>query len=209
MTRAALVLVCFGPVACSGSGVDWYIDAPTAPRHVGVHVQVRDGSCFGEVVHEEFVHGMGGQRLKSLQPGQYGFAATLLDASLCTSVAEGCVEAIVPRSEPVVTTAEPCEGDCACDGCELLCRQTDAAISPDANWDSGAGCSCSLPNAVSDCADHVCSIVACDLGFEDCDDRQATGCETNTRTSALNCGVCGVACLPGTACVNSVCESDE
>jgi hypothetical protein len=50
----------------------------------------------------------------------------------------------------------------------------------------------------------MCGIAACDAFFGDCD-RLAPGCETDLRTDATNCGVCGNACPNGAVCVNAGC----
>lgn len=39
----------------------------------------------------------------------------------------------------------------------------------------------------------VCDF-ACEAGFDDCDGNPNNGCETDTETSVLHCGACGVAC---------------
>jgi hypothetical protein len=47
--------------------------------------------------------------------------------------------------------------------------------------------------------------VACAPGFGDCDGNAANGCETDTRTSAAHCGMCGHACATGQVCVAGTC----
>ena len=55
-----------------------------------------------------------------------------------------------------------------------------------------------------------CELGACRLncpeGQGDCDALTATGCETNLRTSATNCGRCGNACAAGTTCQGGACR---
>ena len=48
----------------------------------------------------------------------------------------------------------------------------------------------------------------CVDGFTDCDGASTNGCETDPRTSATNCGACGVVCAAGRACVASACSGD-
>ncbi len=52
----------------------------------------------------------------------------------------------------------------------------------------------SLNVAAHGCAAGACTVVRCAAGFGDCDGTAANGCETNTQTSAANCGACGRAC---------------
>lgn len=58
------------------------------------------------------------------------------------------------------------------------------------------------------CQDGACAL-DCDNGFEDCDERVDTGCETDTTSDTGHCGACENACsIPNTvaACVDSSCE---
>jgi hypothetical protein len=67
------------------------------------------------------------------------------------------------------------------------------------------GNACAVNNGTPACAGGACGIAACNAGFGDCDTIVATGCETNTNTSPLNCGMCGHACMPGEACSRGAC----
>src|SRR5262249_3146949 len=44
------------------------------------------------------------------------------------------------------------------------------------------------------CTTGTCEISSCIPPFADCDGKAANGCETNTETSAKNCGGCGLGC---------------
>jgi hypothetical protein len=59
--------------------------------------------------------------------------------------------------------------------------------------------------ATSGCTDRTCTVLACNAGFGDCDGGAANGCETNTQTSAANCGSCGFACQAGEGCAAGAC----
>jgi len=52
-------------------------------------------------------------------------------------------------------------------------------------------------NASATCRSGTCGL-SCDSGFDDCDGRAATGCETSLRT-LTDCGACGTACAPANA----------
>ncbi len=60
---------------------------------------------------------------------------------------------------------------------------------------------CNLANSNSQCmmmnGNEVCSLVACNTGFANCDMIAANGCETNSQTDANNCGSCGNVCPSG------------
>jgi hypothetical protein len=70
------------------------------------------------------------------------------------------------------------------------------------------GQACSFPNASAACQGGTCALVACNLGFADCDGDASNGCEVNLKTSLAHCGACNAACdLPNAAetCNNGVC----
>jgi hypothetical protein len=51
-------------------------------------------------------------------------------------------------------------------------------------------------------------VAACNAGFGDCDGMAANGCETNTTSSAQNCGSCGRVCANNVPyCFNSACTA--
>ncbi len=94
-------------------------------------------------------------------------------------------------------------GDCdgnASNGCE-----TNLAVSP-ANC---AVCGTVCPGGASaTCASGVCGLSSCASGTGDCDGNAGNACETDTRTSASNCGTCGNVCSFANAngtCTASVC----
>jgi alpha-tubulin suppressor-like RCC1 family protein len=45
----------------------------------------------------------------------------------------------------------------------------------------------------------------CNEGFANCDGDGANGCEVDTRTNAMHCGMCGRSCGAGESCVAGVC----
>jgi hypothetical protein len=92
-------------------------------------------------------------------------------------------------------------GDCdmnADNGCE-----TDTQTS--VTHCGGCGRACNLPNAGSACAAGVCAITTCNTGFADCDMSAANGCEVNTASDNVNCGMCGRRCAAGQICAAGAC----
>lgn len=63
---------------------------------------------------------------------------------------------------------------------------------------------CDGTNGRPACSDGVCYPI-CNDGFGHCDANPDTGCTTNLRTDAANCGACGNACTTG-VCDQGVCK---
>ncbi|MFO0625452.1 MAG: FG-GAP-like repeat-containing protein [Polyangiales bacterium] len=143
-----------------------------------------------------------------------GSATNGCETSTNTSVAHcgGCGALCAPANATGACSAGVCGvascnagfGNCdgnASNGCET---STNTSV---ANC-GGCGNACSLPNATPTCAAGVCAISACLTGFGDCDGNASNGCETNTNTSATNCGGCGAACSypnAGAVCTTGRC----
>jgi len=76
------------------------------------------------------------------------------------------------------------------------------------NVEGQCGCLCTLPHAVTDCLQGVCSIRECEPGWGDCDADASTGCETDLTSSLGHCGACGQSCALAHAdatCEHSAC----
>jgi len=82
-----------------------------------------------------------------------------------------------------------CDGNPA-NGCEVV-------LGNDARHCAACGTVCATGNnAAATCNAGQCGL-ACDTGFGDCDGAPGNGCETDTRTAAAHCGVCGRTCATG------------
>lgn len=89
----------------------------------------------------------------------------------------------------------PSFGDCdlnLTNGCEV-------ALSSDAAHCGTCGHACEvLPHAVVGCAAGACGIERCEVGWGDCDQQPANGCETHLAEDSASCGTCGQLCpVPG------------
>lgn len=64
------------------------------------------------------------------------------------------------------------------------------------------------PNSTATCTNGMCGLT-CTMGFADCNNNAADGCEVDLRTSTANCGTCGFVCsganAVSTACTNGQC----
>jgi hypothetical protein len=95
---------------------------------------------------------------------------------------------------------EDCDGNKA-NGCEVNTTNN-------VNYCGNCSNKCSFANAASGCVNGVCTVVACNTGYADCDGAAANGCEINLKTEVDNCNSCGAKCSTagGTAsCTNGVC----
>jgi hypothetical protein len=67
------------------------------------------------------------------------------------------------------------------------------------------GKECGTANGTPKCTAGVCSIT-CSSGYDDCNGKNADGCEVNLKTDAHNCGSCGHDCGGG-SCSNGYCTA--
>jgi hypothetical protein len=95
-----------------------------------------------------------------------------------------------------------------CDGLD-----NDGNLEVDEDWDfqtdsencGGCGITCELENASAACVGGLCTVDACDEGWDDCNALAADGCETDL-SEPLFCGACvPLGGVPGEPC--GVCES--
>jgi hypothetical protein len=93
-------------------------------------------------------------------------------------------------SKCAITSCNMGFGDCnkmPGDGCE-------ANFGTDPKNCMGCGNVCNVQNATAACANGVCAVGMCNMGFGDCNNKANDGCETNTGGDAQNCGACGKPC---------------
>jgi hypothetical protein len=96
----------------------------------------------------------------------------------------------------------------ASDGCETNLANTMAHC-------GGCNLACDLANASESCIPSlqtglgVCTLNACNAGYQNCNLSPADGCEINTTNDVANCGNCFSPCNfanAGASCVNSTCQ---
>jgi DNA-binding beta-propeller fold protein YncE len=67
---------------------------------------------------------------------------------------------------------------------------------------------CGFANATATCSAGTCALATCNAGRGNCNMNTADGCETDTQTSATNCGGCGTTCMfanATAACAGGMC----
>jgi hypothetical protein len=94
-----------------------------------------------------------------------------------------------------------CNGNPA-DGCEVN-------IDTDVNNCGACGHQClPAPNAAAAaCSAGTCAITSCLVGFADCNQIAADGCEVNINTDPNNCGACGHQCVRTANVAAMVCSA--
>ncbi len=131
-----------------------------------------------------------------------------------------------PAPAPDVVDASVAPGaDAAADAPELPDAMDAGELPPDVQWKvADAGCihtdvqsdplNCGFcgnmcpvrPNSIARCLVRSCSWI-CAQNFQNCDANATNGCETDLRTSARHCGVCGRECQINQVCRDSRCVS--
>ncbi len=127
-------------------------------------------------------------------------------AALC-SEPDGCQPDVEPDGTDCQldnAVAKCLSGDCTLVSCvdELLYADCDNKVDTGCEvelWHDIANCGecshlCTFPNAFPQCQNGLCSISACKPAFFNCDNNEATGCESNSVTDPTNCGECGIIC---------------
>ncbi|MCH2109787.1 MAG: hypothetical protein MK135_10680 [Polyangiaceae bacterium] len=88
-----------------------------------------------------------------------------------------------------------------CDGLD-----NDCDLEIDERDQADLGCSAAEAVAASYCLQRSCELARCEIGWGDCNQNQADGCEASLRDDVSHCGACNVACPSGAACVDGVCD---
>jgi hypothetical protein len=79
-------------------------------------------------------------------------------------------------------------------------------VSADVNNCGGCNNVCVTPHATPACASSMCAIGQCDVGYQNCDNDVATGCEIQTSQDVDHCGSCTNMC-PTRAHASRTCVS--
>ena len=100
-----------------------------------------------------------------------------------------------------------------CNGIDDNCDRVDDSIefNFDSNVNNCGGCGnvCNFPHSKEVCVSGVCHIGSCDDNYENCDNQESNGCETNTQNDINNCGGCGNICsFPNamSVCYEGICS---
>ncbi|MBI5518275.1 MAG: FG-GAP repeat protein [Deltaproteobacteria bacterium] len=115
------------------------------------------------------------------------------DVSNCGACGAACSP---PANATATCAASACGFACLagfgnCDGVATNGCETDLTRTP--AHCGACGAACDATNGTASCASSACGIT-CNTGFGNCDGLVSNGCETNTSSSASNCGACGNVC---------------
>jgi hypothetical protein len=145
---------------------------------------------------------------------------TTTDVNNCGTGQAACgAKCITPNATPVCAPSMPggttgiCEiqmcnaGFMDCDmnpvnGCEINIETNPSDC-------GGCGTVCTIANGVAGCANGMCTVGSCNMGWTDCDGLVSDGCETHTGVDVNNCGTCNNKCNLANAtptCTGGVCE---
>jgi alpha-tubulin suppressor-like RCC1 family protein len=133
------------------------------------------------------------------------------DPANCGACGAGCAGRFA-NSAPNCASGVCVLGTCAsgfsnCDGVPL----NGCEVNTRTNLRHCGGCDqqCAIADATATCSTGRCALVACTMGFGNCDGSELNGCETRTDTDASHCGVCGRACRFANAsatCIAGACQ---
>ena len=199
------------------------------------------GTCVAQAVEddESCEDGLFCTENDSCTAGQCGGDAVVCDLvpcnlTECTEEAQGCTSVADPDQ-----VGDFCEDGKICSS-DTICQANGACsggwlTSPQDCWDQLAGgnqcmageclepggCQlsglmngtpCELQNATAECQKTVCEFVECQQGFDNCNEDDTDGCESEVLEDPDNCGQCGQKCSLEHAiadCSNGQCEIEE
>ncbi len=128
-------------------------------------------------------------------------AAAMCVDGLCTGASDGGTDS--PRDVPTDRAADRGDADapdCSPEQCNYMDDDCDGRTDEDFELDEDpqhcGACetACRDDHAAVGCVFGVCTVSACDPGYDDCDEDGRNGCETDI-TSAEHCGLCERRCL--------------
>jgi len=131
-----------------------------------------------------------------------------LTASVAMIFLSACGDDIGTRDASIIPRMDG--GSCWFEPDQIECSGT--CVNPDTDVDHCGACDnpCTAgPNQSSTCIAGSCGF-SCDVGFADCNDDPADGCEVDLQADESHCGSCGNACsAPANAtaaCTDRLCE---
>jgi len=104
-----------------------------------------------------------------------------------------CVSGVCMQSATCMIPLADCDG-MASNGCEANLSTSILAC-------GGCGRACNATNGIPTCSAGVCTSIVCNVGYGNCDNNLANGCEVDFASNSQHCGRCGNACAFANAAV--------
>jgi hypothetical protein len=133
------------------------------------------------------------------------------DVNHCGACGATCDGAVILNVENPTCSDSTCGYD-ACAATFGNC-DTDAANGCETAIDTLSDCGscgndCGMPaQATPKCDGGQCTIDQCEMGNADCDSVYANGCEIDTETDSMNCGMCRKTCMSNENCIAGTCQN--
>lgn len=182
---------CFAKLEAKFPGAGCLTTGDTAPLEAKVDAFVDDVVC-------------------ELDPGSGTCPAPTPTAPNPTPTPTGCV----PNGQSCATSSQCCSLSCMSGSCQVPTCTDGIKNGNETGIDCGGGTcpACPLGQGcltITDCqVTTTCSggMCVCAAGQSNCNGLLGDGCEVNTTSDNINCGVCGLACPGIQNCINSICQ---
>jgi hypothetical protein len=138
--------------------------------------------------------------------GFHACGSTCVSNTSTASCGSSCTACAAPAFSTPTCGGNPLACGFTCDATHHACGSTCAENTDVNNCGATCGTACpSGPNGTAGCDGTKCTLT-CAGTFKDCNLNPADGCEVDSASDGLNCGVCGLSCN-GQACVGGVCNT--
>ncbi len=172
------------------------------PADCDSSICTEEGTCAGAACDDGLKNGAetardcGGGSCDGCPPGSPCLTPIDCTSGVCDETTMRCVVFCIPGTEE-------CDAD--------LSVECESNILTSVDHCGGCNMPCAFDNAIPTCTGSVCGILECEVGWANCNDDESDGCETDTTSTASDCGGCGEDCpaVNGTpGCEDSACTID-
>jgi hypothetical protein len=130
----------------------------------------------------------------------YASAGTVIAAQSAGDCHQNLCDGAGNISNAIDNTDVPVDGN--------VCTSDVCTAGVPSNPNAYDGTACVLSNSAAACTAGACTVSSCSIGFGNCNNLSADGCETGTTSNVNNCGACGNACSLANAtaaCASGAC----